>query len=86
MKANITKIVFPELVFIVVFLVAVMAISINKSINISTATYVSIMSMIVPILNVILGSLFLNESINFFQALGGSLAIFSGIQVQNLNI
>jgi len=86
MKENITKIVFPELVFAVGFLVAIMAISINKSINISTATYVSMMSMIVPILNVILGSLFLNESINFFQVLGGSLVIFSGIRVQKLNI
>lgn len=86
MRANITKIVFPELVFTVGFLVAVMAISINKSINISTVTYVSMMSMIVPVLNVILGSVFLNETINFFQIFGGSLLIFSGIKVQKLNI
>jgi len=86
MRADITKIVFPGLVFIVGFLVAVMAISINKSINISTATYVSMMSMIVPILNIILGCLFLNESINIFQILGGSLVVFSGIQVQKLKI
>jgi drug/metabolite transporter (DMT)-like permease len=86
MRANITKIVFPELVFTVGFLVAVMAISINKSINISTVTYVSMMSMIVSVLNVILGSVFLNETINFFQIFGGSLVIFSGIKVQKLNI
>lgn len=86
LKVNITKIVFPELVFTVGFLVAIMAISINKSINISTVTYVSMMSMIVPVLNVILGSVFLNETINFFQILGGSLVIFSGIQVQKSNI
>ena len=86
MKADITKIVFPELVLTVGFLVAVMAISINRSVNISTATYVSMMSMIVPILNIILGSLFLNESINLFQVLGGSLVIFSGIKVQKLKI
>jgi len=52
----------------------------------STATYVSMMSMIVPVLNLILGSLFLNEQINFFQILGGSLVIFSGMQVQKLKI
>lgn len=86
MKANITKIIFPELVFTVGFLVAVMAIFINKSINISTATYVSMMSMTVPVLNIILGSLFLNESINFLQIFGGSLVIFSGIKVQKLDI
>jgi len=86
MKTNIAKIVFPELVFAVGLLVAVMAISINKTISISTATYVSMMSMIVPILNIVLGSLFLNESINLFQVLGGSLVVFSGIQVQKLKI
>lgn len=86
MKVNITKLVFPGLVLIVGFLIAILAISINKSINLSTATYVSMMSMVVPILNILLGNLFLNESINLFQVLGGSLVIFSGIQVQKLNI
>jgi len=86
MKVNITKLVFPGLVLIVGFLIAILAISINKSINLSTATYVSMMSMVVPILNVVLGNLFLNESINLFQILGGSLVIFSGIQAQKLNI
>jgi len=86
MNVDITKIVFPELVFTVGFLVAIMAIFVNRSINMSTATYVSMMSMIVPVLNLILGSLFLNEQINFFQILGGSLVIFSGMQVQKLKI
>ena len=56
----------------------------NKTVRITTMTYYVMMTMFVPIINLILGILFLNEIINFVQLIGGLVLIISGIMVQRL--
>ncbi|HER24403.1 MAG TPA: DMT family transporter [Candidatus Atribacteria bacterium] len=57
---------------------------INKTIRITNMTYYVMMIMFTPLINLILGVLFLNEMINFIQLIGGSILIISGIMVQRL--
>jgi len=57
---------------------------INKTIRITNMTYYVMMIMFTPLINLILGILFLNEMINFIQFIGGIILIISGIMVQRL--
>lgn len=57
---------------------------INKTIRITSMTYYVMMIMFTPVINLILGILFLKETINFIQLLGGIILIISGIMVQRL--
>jgi drug/metabolite transporter (DMT)-like permease len=57
---------------------------INKTIRITNMTYYVMMIMFTPLINLILGILFLNEMINFIQLIGGIIIIISGIMVQRL--
>ena len=57
---------------------------INKTIRITNMTYYVMMIMFTPLINLILGILFLNETINFIQLIGGIVLIISGIMVQRL--
>lgn len=57
---------------------------INKTIRITNMTYYVMMIMFTPVINLILGILFLNEMINFIQLIGGIIIIISGIMVQRL--
>ena len=56
----------------------------NKTIRITSMTYYVMMTMFVPVINLILGILFLNETISFIQLVGGIVLIISGIIVQRL--
>jgi len=56
----------------------------NKTIRITSMTYYVMMTMFSPVINLILGILFLNEMINFIQLIGGIILIISGIMVQRL--
>lgn len=56
----------------------------NKTIRITSMTYYVMMTMFVPVINLILGISFLNETINFIQLIGGIVLIISGIMVQRL--
>lgn len=57
---------------------------INKTIRITNMTYYVMMTMFAPVINLILGILFLNETINSIQLIGGVILIISGIMVQKL--
>jgi len=57
---------------------------INKTIRITNMTYYVMMTMFTPLINLALGILFLNETINFIQLIGGIILIISGIMVQRL--
>jgi len=63
---------------------ALIILFINKTIRITSMTYYVMMTMFVPVINLILGILFLNEMINFIQLIGGIILIISGIMVQRL--
>lgn len=65
---------------------AVLAIYLNKTIEVSSASYMSMMSMVVPVINAVLGFLVLKESINLVQAIGCILILVSGILVQKSKI
>jgi drug/metabolite transporter (DMT)-like permease len=47
-------------------------------------TYYVMMTMFVPVINLILGILFLHETIYLIQLVGGTVLIISGIMVQRL--
>ena len=80
--------IFSSTGFLFVFLTglteALIILFMNKTVRITTLTYYVMMTMFVPIINLILGILFLNEIINFVQLIGGLVLIISGIMVQRL--
>jgi len=63
---------------------ALIILLINKTIQITNMTYYVLMIMFSPFINLILGILWLNESIKFIQIIGGIILIASGIMVQRL--
>ncbi|MBD3155906.1 MAG: EamA family transporter [Candidatus Aenigmarchaeota archaeon] len=77
-----------SLLFVVIVgtLSAVTIIYLNKLLSVSTASYATMMSMIVPVINSILGIFILKEHMNIFQIIGGMMIIISGILTQKKNI
>lgn len=79
---------FPSNSFIFIFLVGLAEASIiffmNKTIQIANVTYYAMMTMLVPIINGILGIFFLNEQLTTIQIIGGTIIILCGIFVQKL--
>lgn len=86
MKANIFEFTAPKFVVLVGVTSSILAVYINKTISVSSASYFTMMSMIVPVISSLLGILFLNETMNIFQVVGGILIILSGVFVQKLKI
>jgi len=66
--------------------VSLLWIYLNRTLKLATASYMTMMSMITPVITTILAILFLNESIHQIQVLGGSLIIFSGIITHKLKV
>jgi drug/metabolite transporter (DMT)-like permease len=56
----------------------------NKTIRVANVTYYAMMTMLIPIINGILGFIFLNEFLTTIQILGGCILIICGILVQVL--
>ncbi len=74
------------LIFLVGATEAVKELFVVKTLKISTASYVTMMGMITPVLTTVLGLLFLSEVLNAFQILGGVLIIGSGILIHKLKM
>jgi len=74
--------------FIFVFLTglteALIILFMNKTIRVANVTYFAMMTMLIPIINGILGFIFLNELLTSIQIFGGSILIICGILVQKL--
>jgi drug/metabolite transporter (DMT)-like permease len=74
--------------FIYVFLSglteALIILFMNKTIRVANVTYYAMMTMLIPIINGILGFIFLNELLTAIQILGGFILIMCGILVQKL--
>ncbi len=74
--------------FIFVFLSglteALIILFMNKTIRVANVTYYAMMTMLIPIINGILGFVFLNELLTAIQIIGGSILIICGILVQKL--
>lgn len=56
----------------------------NKTVQITTATYYAMMAMLIPIISSFFGIIFLKESLSPIQIIGGSIIIFSGLLAQYL--
>ena len=76
----------PSFVLISAILSTLTIIYLNKLLNLATASYATMMTMVVPVIVTVLGLIFLKEPINIFQILGGIIIIISGILVQKKNI
>jgi len=84
LKINIFSSVEILLVFLSGLIEGLAILFINKTIQITSMTYYAMMITFTPLINLILGILFLNEMINFIQLIGGIILIISGIMVQRL--
>lgn len=86
LKINFLEIIAAANVMIVGFLGAVLALSLNKTIFIASASYLTMMSMMVPVITAFLGLVFLKESINLIQIIGAVLILASGVLVEKSKI
>ena len=84
LKINIFSSAEILLVFLSGLIEGLIILFINKTIRITSMTYYVMMIMFTPLINLILGILFLNEMINFIQLIGGIILIISGIMVQRV--
>lgn len=73
-------------VIIIGIIGAIEIIFLNKTIQVASASYLTMMSMMVPVITFFLGVIFLQESLNLIQLLGAFLIIASGILVEKLKI
>jgi len=73
-------------VLIVGLLAAILPIFLNKTIAVSSASYLTMMSMVVPVIVVSLSLIFLKEPVNLFQAVGALLILGSGVLVAKSKI
>ncbi len=62
------------------------AITLSRSLAISSAGYLTMMSMMVPVINSVLGAAFLHESLSLVQVIGGLLIIVSGVAVHQYEV
>ncbi len=58
----------------------------NKTLEATTASYMSMMSMLTPVIVIILAFFILKETMNLYQVIGGLLIIGSGLLIQKTNI
>ena len=84
LKVNVFSSIGILFVFLSGLAEALIILFMNKTIQITSMTYYVMMTMFVPVINLILGILFLHETINFIQLIGGIVLIISGIMVQRL--
>jgi O-acetylserine/cysteine efflux transporter len=54
---------------------------INKALAVSSVSYLTIMTMTVPLINALLGIVFLDEIMNAYQIAGGIMILISGVVV-----
>ena len=66
------------------FFEAIVIVFMNKTIQITSVTYYYMMTMLTPIINGFLGIIFLNESFQAVQIIGGIILIISVILAQRL--
>lgn len=66
------------------FFEAIVIVFMNKTIQITSVTYYYMMTMLTPIINGFLGIIFLNESFQAVQIIGGIILVISVILAQRL--
>jgi drug/metabolite transporter (DMT)-like permease len=86
LKINIFSLKAILFVFLVGLLNSLLLLFHSKTIEISNLTYYVMMTMLAPIINIFLGFLFLRETINLIQIIGGIVLLLSGFLVQKLKV
>lgn len=85
-SVNISNIINPFIIIIMGFVLFLTLTFLNKTLEITTTSYMSMMSMVTPVLVVIMAFFILRETMNMFQVIGGLLIISSGLLIQKTNI
>lgn len=85
-KTNVLESISPQFVLIVATLSAVLVVYLNKTLSVASVSYMTMMSMSVPVINSLLGTFLLKEIMNIFQIIGGILIISSGVLVHKWKI
>ncbi|MDD2352327.1 MAG: DMT family transporter [Atribacterota bacterium] len=83
-KVNILSVQAIYVVLFAGFFEAMVVVFMNKGLKITSVTYYYMVTMLAPIMNGILGVLFLNEIINAVQIFGGIILLISVILAQKL--
>ncbi len=76
----------PQFLILASVSLALTTVFMNQSLKYSTVSYFSMMSMMAPVIGTILGGLFLHESLNFVQLMGGVIIIISGVMIHQTKV
>ena len=79
------RIVAPLYIAIVGILLCFTTIFLLKSLAVAELSYLTLMTMLVPVINTILGVTFLGETMNDWQVLGGIIIIVSGVLIHRIH-
>lgn len=85
-QVDILEIPFPFLVVGNGFFLALLFLYLNRTLKVASASYLTMMSMITPVIVTVLAVAFLKEEMNWIQIIGGALIISSGISTYYLQI
>jgi len=77
---------YPTIIIFAGIFAALTQTFLNKTIQTTTASYMTMMSMITPVIVVVLAFIFLGEKLNLYSTIGGLLIIISGILINKTNI
>lgn len=80
------EIVSPISVLLVGVLFSSITIFMNKTLSIASLSYMTMMTMSVPVISGVLGLAFLNESMTSVQIVGGILILASGMAIQKIKV
>lgn len=83
---NIFVVQEPLNILVVGFSTVILALYLNKTLSVASASYLTMMSMLTPVVVSILGFFVLNESMNSFQIFGGILTIACGVIAHKLEV
>jgi len=85
-EINILEIGFPFLVVANGFFLALLFLYLNRTLKIASASYMTMMSMITPVIVTVLAFAFLKETMEWIQVVGAILIISSGVVTHYLQI
>ncbi len=83
---NLLEVIAPVHVLLAGTFTAILAIYLVKTLSVASASYLTMMSMMTPVITTILGLTILKENINLAQIMGGILIIACGVIVHTLDM
>ena len=80
------SIIAPELVVLVGMFTGLTTVFLNKSLAVISITYITMMTMSVPVINAVLGYTFLDETLTLVQIIGAITILIAGYFANKLRI